>query len=90
MFSSGFTLFHPASDNRKNVSFLGGGAFHGASFSVGLRLLVYFLFSRFPLDVLWAPFTILWVFACFLMDPLHYAVGFPLSPSLFYGFVPVF
>ena len=48
-----------------------------ASFSVGLRLLLYFLFSRFPLDVLWAPFTILWVFACFLMDPLPSSVRFP-------------
>ena len=48
-------------------------------FSSGLSYAFYCV----PFVFLWVPFSILWVSPCFVMDPLHYSIGFP--PSFFNG-----
>ena len=48
-------------------------------FSSGLSYAFYWV----PFVFLWVPFIILWVSPCFVMDPLHYSIGFP--PSFFNG-----
>ena len=48
-------------------------------FSSGLSYAFYCV----PFVFLWVPFIILWVSPCFVMDPLHYSIGFP--PSFFNG-----
>ena len=44
-------------------------------FSSGLSYAFYCV----PFVFLWVPFIILWVSPCFVMDPLHYSIGFPPS-----------
>ena len=45
------------------------------NYSIGFSFVFYWV----PLAFLWASFIILWVFACFLMDPLHSSVELPLA-----------